>query len=30
VTGPNPLAPNQTIDLEMYQLGASVSVGWKY
>ena len=30
VTGPNPLAPNQTIDLEMYQVGASVSVGWKY
>ncbi|PHQ27245.1 hypothetical protein CLH62_06640 [Marinobacter guineae] len=30
VSGPNPLAANQTIDLEMYQLGASVSIGWKY
>jgi long-chain fatty acid transport protein len=30
VSGPNPLAANQTIELEMHQLGASVSVGWKY
>lgn len=30
VSGPNPLADNQTIELEMYQIGASVSVGWQY
>jgi len=30
VSGPNPLAANQTIELKMHQLGASVSVGWKY
>jgi long-chain fatty acid transport protein len=31
VSGPNPLAANQTIEVTMsQQLGASVSVGWKY
>ncbi|MDY6841999.1 MAG: outer membrane protein transport protein [Pseudomonadota bacterium] len=30
VSGPNPLAANQTIELKMHQLGASISVGWKY
>ncbi|MBW4934249.1 OmpP1/FadL family transporter [Marinobacter sp. F4206] len=30
VTGPNPLAANQTITLEMHQLGASASVGWTF
>lgn len=30
VTGPNPLAANQTITLEMYQVGASASVGWSF
>ncbi|MBZ2168844.1 MULTISPECIES: OmpP1/FadL family transporter [Marinobacter] len=30
VKGPNPLSPNQTIALEMYQVGASASVGWSF
>lgn len=30
VSGPNPLAANQTIDIEMYQVGASASIGWRY
>ncbi|QSP94898.1 outer membrane protein transport protein [Marinobacter salinisoli] len=30
VSGPNPLSPNQTIALEMYQFGASASVGWTF
>ncbi|WP_166263985.1 OmpP1/FadL family transporter [Marinobacter caseinilyticus] len=30
VSGPNPLAPNQTIALEMYQVGVSASVGWTF
>ncbi|MBW7470945.1 OmpP1/FadL family transporter [Marinobacter sp. F4218] len=30
VSGPNPLATNQTVTLEMYQLGASASVGWSF
>ncbi len=30
VSGPNPLAADQTITLEMYQVGASASIGWKY
>lgn len=30
VYGPNPLAAEQTITLEMYQVGASASIGWKY
>jgi long-chain fatty acid transport protein len=30
VSGPNPLAPNQTISIEMYQIGASASVGWTF
>lgn len=30
VSGQNPLASNQTVSLEMYQLGASASVGWSF
>ncbi|MBW0147292.1 OmpP1/FadL family transporter [Marinobacter arenosus] len=30
VTGPNPLAADQTITLAMYQVGASASVGWSF
>ncbi|PCM44812.1 OmpP1/FadL family transporter [Marinobacter sp. ANT_B65] len=30
VTGTNPLAPDQTISLEMYQVGASASLGWAF
>lgn len=30
VTGPNPLAGDQTITVEMYQIGASASIGWTY
>jgi len=30
VSGPNPLAADQTISLEMYQVGASASVGWQF
>lgn len=29
VSGANPLAPGQTIELEMKQIGASISIGWK-
>ncbi len=30
VTGANPLAADQTISLEMYQVGASASIGWTF
>ena len=30
VRGPNPLGPGQDIELRMYQLGASLSLGWQF
>jgi hypothetical protein len=30
VSGPNPLGPGQSIELRMYQLGASLSLGWRF
>ncbi len=30
VTGPNPLAPGQQIELSMYQLGVGVNLGWVF
>ncbi|MFO7530689.1 MAG: outer membrane protein transport protein [Marinobacter sp.] len=30
VKGDNPLSPQQTIELSMYQVGVSASIGWRY
>jgi len=30
VRGPNPLGPGQDIELRMYQIGASLSLGWQF
>ncbi|MBB3332583.1 hypothetical protein BDK63_003481 [Halomonas campaniensis] len=30
VRGENPLGPGQQVELSMYQLGAAVSLGWRF